>query len=139
MECLKNMRAFETIIAAMKDGQDGSADFLRTGFDGNEERVLYMGYPVEVKSYGAIGSSDFGRGVKVTSHLIYPVALAEDILEPFNLIEQTTETQMRVATIVLCVLLAFSTFIVAYISHQVAISISVPMVYLLDLLRLINA
>lgn len=132
---------FADIVNEMKQGLSGSADFVRTSLSGRTERI-HMGYaPVEVKSFRALDSSDFGRGVEVKSYLIYSLALAEPetaILEPFQTIEETTTSQVRVSIIVISVLIALSSLGVVYVSRHVAASVTAPMLYVLDLLRLIN-
>lgn len=139
--CTKNVDLFNSLVAAMKDGRDGFANFERTRSDRKTE-TIHMGYaPVVVKSYRPIDSSDISRGVQADSYLVYSVALAEpetDMLEPFDPVESEIQAQIRAATVVLCVLISLSTLLVAYFSHKVASSISSSMVYLLDLVRLIN-
>jgi hypothetical protein len=141
-KCIQNAMEFDSIVDAMKQGRSGTADFSRSKASGGVERVHMAYAPVRVKSFRPLDSSNFSRGVEVESYLIYSVALAEpeeDILDPFDPIEETATRQIKVALIVLCVLIVLSTSVVAYMSHQVATSISAPMIYLRDLLQLINS
>lgn len=139
--CERNMGRFDTIEESMKAGKDGVSSFTRTKEDGDEEIVHVAYAPVNVKSIKAVNSSSFGRGVEAEDYLIYSLGLMETekgLLKPFENIEKKMTRQLNWAIVVLAAGIVASAVFVAYISYLLTVSITEPMLYLLDLIRCIN-
>ena len=139
--CERNIEKFRLIEKAMKAGETDLTSFVRTAEGGGEETVHVAHAPVIVKSIRAVNSSSFGRGVEVGDYLIYSLGLLETekgLLKPFESIEDEMTRQLNWAIVVLAAGIFTSAVFVIYISYLLTVSITEPMLYLLDLIRCIN-
>jgi hypothetical protein len=132
---------FISIVANMKRGDMGSTKFVKEG-SGESLQEMFIAYaPVSVKSLTPKNSSSFSEGVHSENLLIYSVAFIANIewlLEPFEAIADEMENQRNVALLVLCSVIVLSSLLVVYISNSVAVSITKPMLYLVELIQHIN-
>ena len=132
---------FYKILQDMKAGENGTAKFIRVGADGEDE-AIYLSYaPVVVKTFSAIDSSDFTRGVTKSQYLLYSLAFAEyedSMLAQFYKIEGEIDTQFYITLAVLCITIILSIGFVVYFSSVITVSMTEPMLQLLELVRTIN-
>jgi hypothetical protein len=132
---------FIDIVAKMKRGDSDSTKFVKEESDGSLREMFIAYAPVSVKSLSPKNSSSFSIGVHSEDLLIYSVAFIasiEGVLEPFELIAEDMENQRTVALLVLVSVIVLSSLIVVYISNRVAVSITKPMLYLVELIQYIN-
>lgn len=132
---------FYEILGKMKAGQNGTENFIRVGEDGSNEQIYISYAPVVVNTYTPVDSSDFSRGVFMSPYLLYSLAFAENedkMLAEFFEIEDDIDTQFYITLAVLCLTIVVSTIFVVYISNVITVSMTEPMVRLLELVRTIN-
>lgn len=132
---------FEIIRDDMKNGGSGSAEFQRTAEDGSIETVHMYYAPVFAKDARPNNSSDISRGINVSDFLVYSLALAEpeqEMVAPFAHVEEEVHKQIHIAIAVLVFVILFSTAFVVYISNRITLSMTEPMIYLLQLIVHIN-
>ena len=132
---------FLNIVADMKRGKLGSTAFVKEAMDGSIQEMFVAYAPVWVPSLSPKNSYNFSSGVNSEDLLIYSVAFIADIeglLEPFEVIAKDMEKQRNAALVVLCIVIVLSSLLVIYISNRVAVSITKPMLYLVELIRHIN-
>lgn len=139
-ECSSHLAQFGDIVKSMKHGDSGITTFSRkTNFS---EEIVYMSYaPVIVNSKRPVDVSDFSRGVISSDYLVYSLAFAETesvILESFEQSENNMERQIRISIGILSAVITAAALIVIYVSHRTTMSITEPMLYLLDLIRSMN-
>jgi hypothetical protein len=132
---------FIAIVDKMKRGDKGSTTFAKEGSDRSLQEMFIAYAPVFVKSMSPKNSSSFSIGVHSEDLLIYSVAFVaniEGLLEPFEAIAGDMENQRNVALLVLSAVIVLSSVLVVYISNRVAVSITKPMLYLVELIQHIN-
>jgi hypothetical protein len=132
---------FYAIVKKMKEGQTGTETFQRRTKDGGMETIYISFAPVVVKSLAPVNSSDFSRGVLKSDYLFYSLAFAvreSSMMEPFNDLEYDIDVWFYITFLVLCVTIFLSTCFVFYISNVIAVSMTEPMLYLLEVVRHIN-
>jgi hypothetical protein len=139
-ECASRLAQFDDIVKSMKHGNSSYAKFLRK--TNTSEEIVHIAYsPVTVKSLRPTDASDFSRGVASSEYLVYSLAFAVTdavIREPFEQSEEKMEQQIKVSIGILSAVITAAAFIVIYLSHRITVSITEPMLYLLDLIRSIN-
>ena len=132
---------FYEVLQAMKDGGNGTTRFTRMAEDGSREAIYISYAPVAVKSFAPVDSSDFSRGVVKLEYLLYSLAFAEfeeAMLGQFNQIEEIIDTQFYIVLAILCLTIVLSTLFVVYFSNVITVSMTEPMLHLLELIRTIN-
>lgn len=142
-ECVakKCEEGFYKIVLDMKMGKSGNSQFARFTNDGSTENIHISYAPVTVKTFAPVDSSDFTRGVSRSDYLIYSLAFTEYenvMLEEFNKVEEDIETQFSVTLLVLCITIVLSTALVFFFSNVIVVSMTEPMLYLLEVVRHIN-
>jgi hypothetical protein len=132
---------FYAVLKDMKAGSTGTRRFTRTAVDGSEE-ALYIAYaPVVVKTFAAVDGSDFGRGVVKSNYLLYSLAFAEyedAMLDQFYVIQSDIDDQFYTTVAVLCITIILSTAFIVYFSKAITVSMTAPMLHLLELIKTIN-
>lgn len=134
-------REFEVVSELMKNGTAQGGQYLRTLPDGVIETVHIAWAPVHAKVFVPLNSSDFSRGVDSSDFLVYSLALAEpevSMVAPFSEAEAQVQKQIAIATAVLAFVIIFSTAFVLYMSSRISLSMTEPMIYLLELILHIN-
>lgn len=132
---------FEEIRERMQNGESGSASFVRTTLDGSLETVHVAFAPIKANVFVPVNGSDFSRGVNVSEFLVYSLALAETeegLLAPFAKVESEIHKTIGIAIGVLACVIILSTAFVIYISNRITVSMTEPMIYLLQLIQHIN-
>jgi hypothetical protein len=139
--CEARIRDFSDIISSMRVGDSGTTNFTRESENGGEELIHVAYAPVKVKGIRSIDSSDFARGVEVIEYGIYSFGLCEaddELLQPFKKIENDIETAIAWAVGCIAAGIFFGALFVFYVSYRVTMSITEPMLNLLELMRCIN-
>jgi hypothetical protein len=134
-------KGFYAILKDMKAGSNGTRRFTRMADDGSEEAIHISYAPVVVKTFAAVDGSDFGRGVFKSDYLLYSLAFAEyedAMLDQFQAIQSDIDSQFYITIAVLCITIILSTAFIVYFSKAITVSITAPMLHLLDLIRTIN-
>jgi len=140
-QCKQNMKEFETIIESMKRGENNTTSFRRSSATGNVETIYVSYAPISLESVQAKNSSDFRRGVEANEYLIYSLGLAvpeTSLLEPFQKIADDTSRSINIAIGALSAAIFIGVIFIIYVSYHMIISITVPVLYLLDMIRAIN-
>jgi hypothetical protein len=135
-------KGFYEVLKEMKAGSNGTRRFTRTAGDLSEEAIYISYAPVVVKTFSAVDASDFSRGVFKSDYLLYSLAFAEyedDMLEPFYAIQSDIDDQLRITVAVLCITIVLSTAFIVYFSRAITVSMTEPMLHLLELIKTINA
>lgn len=132
---------FYQILKDMKAGKNGTEEFTRIGADGKDEDIYISYAPVVVKTFAPVDASDFSRGVSKSEYLLYSLAFAEyedAMLAQFHEIEDDIDAQFYITLAVLCLTIVLSIGFVVYFSNLIAVSMTEPMLQLLELVRTIN-
>lgn len=134
-------KGFYAILKDMKAGSNGTRRFTRIAGDGSEEAIYISYAPVFVKTFAAVDGSDFGRGVLKSDYLLYSLAFAEyedAMLDPFYDIQSDIDAQLYITVAVLCITIILSTAFIVYFSKAITVSMTAPMLHLLELIKTIN-
>ncbi|CAB9503300.1 expressed unknown protein [Seminavis robusta] len=132
---------FHKILKDMKAGNSGNSKFTRMASDGAEEAIYISYAPVVVKTFSAVDSSDYSRGVQRADYLLYSLAFAEfedAMLDQFVAIEEDIDSQFYITLAVLCITIILSTAFIVYFSKVITVSMTEPMLHLLELIKTIN-
>lgn len=139
--CDQHLVDFQKLVHTMKAGESGVETFLRTTSDGSVEKIHIAFAPVVINTQRPVDSSNFSRGVAQTDQIVYSLALTEPqatLLESFTASEDKIRMNIIISDIILASVIVFATVFVLYLSHRITISITEPMLYLLELIRHIN-
>jgi hypothetical protein len=139
--CEARIDVFRAIVASMNSGESNTTNFTRGSQNGHEELVHISYAPVKLKGIRPLDSSDFGRGVEVIEYDIYSLGLCETedgLLQPFKMIEDDISSAIRWVVGCIATGIFFGALFVIYISYAVTMSVTEPMLNLLEMIRCIN-
>jgi len=132
---------FFGILQEMKAGENGTDNFTRVASDNSRELIHFAYAPVYVKVFEPVNSSDFSRGVVMKKYLLYSLAFAEfedAMLEEFTELENEIQTLFYIVLSILCLTIILSTLFVVFFSKVITVSMTTPMLHLLQLMKTIN-
>ena len=132
---------FETIRQNMRNGERGISKFVRTTAEGSLQSVHVAFAHINAMVFVPVNSSDLSAGVHLSEYLVYSLALAEPeegLLAPFAKVQDEIHKTVVFAIVVLAFVILFSTSFVIFISNRITLSMTEPMVYLLQLIQHIN-
>uniref|UniRef100_A0A7S4IG44 Uncharacterized protein n=1 Tax=Odontella aurita TaxID=265563 RepID=A0A7S4IG44_9STRA len=132
---------FDKIAGEMREGKNGKSSFVRTTSNGDEEKMYISYAPVNVTSYRPLNHSDFSRGVERFSSLVYSLAFVQPktaLLATFANDSENIKDQVKVSIAVLTSVILLASVFLVYISARVTVSITVPILSLLKIMRNIN-
>uniref|UniRef100_A0A7S4NFJ6 Uncharacterized protein n=1 Tax=Odontella aurita TaxID=265563 RepID=A0A7S4NFJ6_9STRA len=133
--------SFYRIADDMREGKQHVESFRRTRHDGSVEDIIVAFAPVNVSSFRPMNASDYARGVREYNDVIYSLGLAqpkEELLRPFKEVGDTVQRQVNICIGVLAAVITVSTAVLIYVTSRVTVSITVPILHLLGLLRNVN-
>jgi hypothetical protein len=96
---LTNRENFETeILPLMKSGRTGQSEFTWTLHDGSEQRICLAFAPVIVEVMLGVSPDDFAAGVKISTSLVYSMAVGkpcDEFKKPFDDVEEYIDQDLR--------------------------------------------
>jgi hypothetical protein len=141
-ECEDRLRAFEDIVALMKEGNSSRArGFNRTTKNGKTETLSISFAPTHTIGVQSINSSDYARGVRKNKLLVYSLGFVtkeKSLLEVFRGVLEKMKQSFRFTIAVLAAVIFIGAITSVFISRRLAKSFAATMNYLLRLLRHIN-
>lgn len=140
--CQQMKEEFRELIDRIKSSQEVQNEtFSVRAQDGSDKRMFIVYTPVVVETYEPLNSSDFKRGMAKASNVIYYLALTEsedDLQSSFDEVQEDMEVIIDIGIGIMSITIVLATAMVIYISYLVAVSISHPMLYFLELICIIN-
>ena len=139
--CEERSKSFDKIVRDMKDGLIGTGAFMRTTESGGVEEIVISYAPALTRFLEANDASNFTRGATARERAIYSIALVQprtSILQPFDATEDSMNRKMVVAICVVSIFLFFAIVSAISVSYGMASSIAQPMLYLVEMVKLIN-
>ena len=139
--CIDDGCGFSAILELMRAGNTSAGSFLMEEEDGSLVTIHVACAPVIAKSLRQVNASDFSRGVDLLDYYLYSLALTEpeaSMLEPFDQATDDIHEVIRVGLAILGILIFMAACILVFISHRITVSMTKPMYYLLEMIRLIN-
>jgi hypothetical protein len=142
-ECMVRLRAFEDIVASMKQGNSSNAtEFIRKTKNGETEKLSISFAPTHTIGVQSVNSSDYARGVRKNKLLVYSLGFVtkeKSLLEDFSGVLKKMKQYVKITIGVLAAVIFIGAIASVFISRRLAKSFAATMNYLLCLLRHINA
>ena len=94
-----NREKFESeILPQMKSGRTGQSEFTWTLQDGSEQQICLAFAPVITEVMLGMSPDDFAAGVKISTSLVYSVAVGkpcDEFKKPFDDVEEYVDQDLR--------------------------------------------
>mmetsp|Transcript_30884 Transcript_30884/g.92555 ORF Transcript_30884/g.92555 Transcript_30884/m.92555 type:complete len:1871 (-) Transcript_30884:814-6426(-) len=138
-----SVNPFCDIASAMRKGKEGNGTFNMVSSDeGSGKDEYYFSYaPVNVTSFRPVDDSDYTRGVKKYDSTIYSLGFAEPRKELTKLFQRNrarTQKFIYISIAALTVVILIATTLLVWISSRVTVSVTIPIIHLLGLLKNVN-